>query len=897
MREWLARLADWFRREQLDRELADELRFHAEQLERDEQASGVPPSEAAWTARRRLGNLTSTREEARDRWSWPWLEQSGRHVRHALRGLGRSPGFTAAVVLTLGLGIGANTAMFSVVDRLMFRSFSGLRDPNQVHRVYLEYSHRGETIRNGTGHEYRRYLDLAQWSTRFTQFAGFREGRLAVGRRGESRERPVLAVSGSFFDFFEVRSVVGRFFGVAEDMTPIGAMVAVLGHDYWRTELGGAPDVIGRTIRVRNLDLEVIGVAPPGFVGVAEGAPPDVIVPITTYAGSMLPSDLGRTYYTQYNWGWMAMMARRAPGVSVEQASADLTAAYQRSWQAERDLNPNVAPVQAARPTAVAGPLRSAAGPGAGLESRTLLWVTGVAVIVLLIACANVANLMLARMIRRRRETALRLALGVSRGQLLARDLVESGLLATLGCLAGLALAEWGGAALRRLFVAGHSLDVVTDWRTLGVTAGFAAFAGIVTGFVPALLAGRRDLAADLRTGGRDGTGHRSRARGALLVAQAALSVVLLVGAGLFVRSLERVRSLRLGFDAERVLIASPNLRGVVLDSAANQVLGRRLLDVAKGLPGVERAALVSSVPFWSTSSTSLHVPGVDSVERLGRFTYQTATADYFATTGTRILEGRPFSETDRPGAAPVAVVSASMAAVLWPGRDAVGQCLHVGGARSPCTTVIGIAEDAIQSSLTETQQFRYYLPSGQYGDGRAEALLLRTRGRPADVAETARAALQREMPGDGYVTVQPLGDLVGTQQRSWKVGATMFAAFGALALVVAAVGLYGVIAYNVAQRMHELGIRTALGARGADLMRLVVRQGLGLAAAGTLFGLGLAALAAPWVEPLLFRQPVRDPLVYGGVGGLLFVVALLATVPPAIRATRADPNTVLHAD
>ena len=897
MREWLARLRDWFRRDQLDRELTDELRFHTEQLEKQALADGAAPDAAAQAARRRLGNVTQSREAARERWSWPWLDQLQQDLRYAVRGIRRSPGFAATVIITLGLGIGANAAMFGVIDRLMFRPFPYLTNPREVHRVYVQNTDRGKTFTAGNGLEYTRYLDFRKWTSSFSQMAAFTARTLAVGVGEGTKERSVGVISSSLFDFFTIRPVAGRFFTAAEDSTPRGASVVVLTYGFWQSQFGGRPDVIGQTLRVRNLLCVIIGVTPPGFIGVADEQPPELFIPITTYAGAEAGKDDVSTYYTRYNWGWMSVMARRKPGVSVAMATADLTQASVKSWNVMRQQETGYPPVESARPRGIAGSLKSAAGPDPGLESKTLLWVTGVAAIVLLIACANVANLMLARVLRRRRETAVRLALGVSRGRLVRQSLTESLLLAALGCAAGLLIAQWGSAALGHLFIKDGSLEVLTDWRTLGVAAGFALVAGTLVGIWPALAASRDDLAGSLKAGSREGTYVRSRTRTGLLVLQGALSVVLLVGAGLFVRSLTRVRALRLGFDPEQVVMIGPNLRGQKLTDPEQIALGERLLTATQNLPGVEHAARIHSIPFWSTSSTDLHVPGIDSVRRLGRFTYQTASADYFLTMGTRIIRGRAFGPADRDGTPKVAVVSEAMAAILWPGRDALGQCMKVGADSMPCTAVIGIAENAFQNSLTDDKRFHYYLPIDQYERANAIGLLAKVRGNPATVGESLRRALQRVMPGDGYITVDPMAEVVDNKRRSWQVGATMFVAFGALALLVAAVGLYGVITYNVAQRMHELGVRTALGARSGDLVRLVVGQGIRFVAAGVAIGILVALGAAQWIQPLLFEQSARDPVTYGAVAALLGVVAVLASAAPARRATRADPNTALRAD
>jgi predicted permease len=366
----------------------------------------------------------------------------------------------------------------------------------------------------------------------------------------------------------------------------------------------------------------------------------------------------------------------------------------------------------------------------------------------------------------------------------------------------------------------------------------------------------------------------------------------------LFVRSLERVSKVHLGYDAKPVLLARWNRRGEQMSTSERATVRRRVLDAARATAGVERAAWASNVPIQGTSTAALFVPGIDSVARLGRFTYQMASADYFETVGTRILRGRSFTTADAEGAPTVAVVSLGMARLLWPNRDALGQCLRVGADSMPCTTVVGVAEDAVHDPVKD-QPLRYYLPLDQFpAEGAFVSLLvLRVAGDPAARAETVRRSLQAAMPGQQYVTVQPLGDLLDQQRRSWRLGAAMFVAFGALALVVAAVGLYGVIAYNVGQRMHELGVRRALGAQASDVVRVVMGQGVRLAVLGVGVGGVLALAAARFVEPLLFRQSATDPVVFLAAGTALIVVAIVACAVPAAKAMRADPNTVLRTD
>jgi predicted permease len=381
-----------------------------------------------------------------------------------------------------------------------------------------------------------------------------------------------------------------------------------------------------------------------------------------------------------------------------------------------------------------------------------------------------------------------------------------------------------------------------------------------------------------------------------LLVVQCALSVVLLVGAALFVRSFRNVHRLELGYEPERVLYVSLQSRGVELTDEQADQLRERLLEGASNLPIVERASRTLTVPFWQSVDMPIIVPGVDSVDKLGIFTQQAASPSYFATMGTRVLQGRGITDADRRGAPTVMVVSASMARMLWPGGDVLGRCVKVGADTMPCTEVVGIAEDIKRESFADDPGLLYYLSMAQYPPG-AGGLFVRTRGVAAEQSEGVRRALQRLMPGASYVTVTPMEEIVEPNMRSWRLGATMFTAFGALALLVAAVGLYSVIAYTVTQRTHEMGVRVALGARTRDIVGLVLADGLRLAVVAVVLGAAVVLYAGRWVEPLLFDTSPRDPLVIIGIGVGLLLVAGAASLIPALRASRVDPAVALRAD
>jgi len=521
-----------------------------------------------------------------------------------------------------------------------------------------------------------------------------------------------------------------------------------------------------------------------------------------------------------------------------------------------------------------------------------------VALIVLLIACANVANLLLARALHRKREIALRLALGVSRWRLASQLLTESLLLALLGGVAGLFVAQYGGAVLRAsLLTRTARTALITDPRTLSFVGAASLLAGFLTGLAPVLQTRRADLTGDLKAGAREGAVDRSRTRVVLVVLQGALSVVLLVGAGLFVRSLDHIRQVPLGFDPDSVSVVDLQMRGVKLDSAGGVALRRRLLADARTIPGVTHVSRQGSVPLrnhWV--SQEIYVAGIDSSDRLGTFYLNAVTPDYFATMGTRLLRGRGITEADVAPAPRVMVVSQAMAGVLWPRKDALGQCVRVGNDTVPCTTVVGVAENIKSEDLDQDPGYFFYLSSDQFEPDYG-GLVVRTTLPGVAAQNSIRRQLQAAMPGPSYVDVTPLSEVFENKTQSWRLGATMFTVFGLLALALAAIGLYSVVAYNVAQRTQEMGIRVALGAEVRDLLRLVLREGLLLASVGVVLGGIVAVAAAPSLESLLFQESPRDPVVLMGVAVTLLVVAALASLVPAHRASRVDPMRALRSE
>jgi len=885
--------------EAVDHDLSDEIRLHLD-LEADEimRVEGLPAEEARRRARLAFGGVERIREEHRDVRGTGWIERRLQDTRYAFRGLRNHPGFALAVVLTLALGIGANAAMFSIVDRLLFRAPPLMHAASRAHRVYFATSYRGQ-VSQESHVAYARFTDLVHDTRSFDRLALFQERSVAVGGGIDAREMQVGIVSSGFFGFFDAPPALGRYYTSTEDAPPVGAPVLVLSYGYWQTRYGGRPDVIGQGLQVGATRYTIIGVAPRGMVGLWPDKPPVAFVPAATDAtehGARIGTR-GETWWSTYHWTWAEVMVERRPGVSREQADADLTQAYVRSYQNELAHSRHQQPLAIARPQARVRSILSDRGPNESSLAKVASWIGGVALIVWLIACANVANLLLARALQRRREIAVRLALGVSRTRLASQLMTESILLALIGGASGVLLAQLGGTVLRAAFLPSTSTaTVLADPRTLLYAGAAAILAGLFTGLVPWLQTRRVSLTSDLREGVRAGTYQRSRLRAGLLVFQGTLSVMLLVGAGLFVRSLSHVKAVPLGYHPGPVLMVETNMRGVTLDSARSVALIDRLHAAAVAIPGVDHAARQLTMPFWESWSTDLYVAGVDSVDKLGDFQLNAVSPEYFTTVGTRLTAGRGIGAEDVAGAPRAMVVSQAMARMLWHGQDPIGRCVRVDSDTLPCTYVVGVAENIKSSQLGDDPGLYYYLSAPQFHPNQG-GLFLAVRGDPGVMQETVRKALQPLMPGQAYVTVTPIRDIIGQQTQPWRLGASMFVIFGGLALLLAAIGLYSVIAFNVSQRRHELGVRIALGATMGNIVRHVVTGGVQLAIAGIALGAIIALALGHWIAPLLFDESPRDPAVFVLVAAVLLAVAALASFIPARRAARVDPVRALRAE
>jgi predicted permease len=886
-------------RETVDDDLEAELRFHFDRAVGDLVAAGLSRDAARREALRRFGDLQFHRHNIQDLGRRraamlrrrEWLDITRQHLGYALRSVRRSPGFTAAVVVTLGLGIGANATMFGIVDRILFKPPSGVAEAEQVRRMFVNRDFLGRTVTTRSI-TYPDFLDFDA-ADRLTGTAAYWTEERTL-RVGESSMRVRASdVTGSFFDVLGVNPAYGRLFTSDEDR-PGQPGLAVLSHRLWNRQFAGAADVLGRVLTIGNGRYTVVGVAPAGFTG-AELSRVDVWLSLHA-AGE---HEMGTRWRASRGTYWLTAIARLQRGVSLETAESEATALHRGGRSGDTRYDPEASITLA--------PLLDALGPRASDESVVTRWLAGVSLIVLLVACANVANLLLARGVRARREVAIRLALGVSRRRLIGQLLTESLVFAAIGGIAALVFTRWGGDAVRTLLLPDVAwLESPVNLRVLLFTSLATGVTGIVAGLVPAMQSSRPDVTGALKGFGGGGPVRHSKTRGAFLVVQGAFSVILLIGAGLFVRSVSRVQSLDLGMDTDRIVVVSLDVEGASnptpeLRTRLNQIF-QTAAERVRTIAGVDAASAAQSLQFWSSFSTSFRVPGRDSIPTLptGGPYVNRVTREYFSTMGMTVLRGRGFGPGDHhASAARVAIIDETMARLIWPEEDPLGQCVLIGrGEDVACTEIIGIAKDSRRQSITEDDVMQYFAPWEQAVVATTlNTLLVRTAGAPGALVETVRREVQAIDPAIRFANVRPLQQLIDPQIRSWRLGATMFTAFGGLALVVAGIGLYSVLAFGVAQRTHELGVRAALGATAGTLSGLVFGEGMLFTALGVGLGTVVAFLAGPAVAPLLYDVSPRDPAVFGIVIATLAMVAVVASVVPAWRTTRIDPTTALRAE
>jgi predicted permease len=727
----------------------------------------------------------------------------------------------------------------------------------------------------------------------FASVTAYSPDDMAFGRGGDAHELRGMRVSANFFSTLGVRPAVGRFFLPEEEGNPTAPRVLVLGYGFWQRQFEGSRSVVGRTLAIGEDQYTIVGVAPRGFTGVTT-EPVDAWVPLTA---NVTPDEYASWLRSRQAY-WLRIVGRLRPGLTPDKAAAIATASLRagaaRDGQSPRELA-TLAPT--VRLVSVL-PRQARAGTA---DARIAILLGAVSILVLLIACANVANLQLARGVARQREVAVRIALGIDRARLVRQLILETVLLALAAGAAAVAVTVWGGGIVRRvLFTSNLGTTNAADARVIAYTALAAIAAGIVSGLLPALQSSRPAVSDALRAGARAGGPMRSRTRTALLVVQAALTVVFLVGAVLFVRSLRRIQALPLGMEPERVLVVTARTSGMRITSAETSALYTRLLDAARAAPGVESAALGIGLPFATSWAEAVTVPGRDSMPltRDGGPYFNGVTSDFFRATGMRILRGRGLTEADRGTAARVVVVNKTLADLWWPNEDAIGHCMKVGGDTMPCAQVVGIVENSRRQNLIEDPAVQFFVPLDQapkWADVRV--LFVRPAGDAAKAVESLRRELQNRVPDAPYIEVSRLEDRVNPQMRTWRLGATAFGVFGLLAVVVAALGLYSVLAYDVSRRIRELGVRVALGAGRGDIARMVVGRAVRVAVAGALIGFSIAIAAGSAVEPLLFQTSVHDPTAFAAAAAVLFAVALLASVVPTRRAARVDPIVALRSD
>lgn len=805
-------------------------------------------------------------------WRAGWLQD----LRHAVRGLIRDARLAGFVVVTLALGIGGTAAMFGVVDRLFLRGPAHVVEPDDLVRLYLRFE--GSQPRTTPWIPYRT-AEAIRTEARNFEGVALHYARETLARLDAStRPLRVSTVGRGFFELLGTVPARGRFFGGSQD--PPSLDVAVVSWEL-ASRLASDGDVLGRTVELPERRYRVVGVAPPGFTGPGL-EPVDVWIPLA-------PDEAGSR-----NWN----VAARVRGAGAGPDGALPAAAEANRIHAVTD--PGRFFQWAREGRVIAAPLGSDDGAGEAAEVTVARLLTAVAAVVLVIGMANVVNLLLARLTRRRRELAVRTALGGGRWRMARLLVSESVVLAVLGGLAALPVAWGGGWLVRRVLLAHVAWpSSPLQGRVLALTFAVAGVVGVVLGLVPAWRANRSDVAAGLRAGSRGGGGRRARLHMGLAAAQVTLSAVLLAGAGLFLKSFRTLRVTDLGVDAGSVVavtLASLDPEAIPRATPREYALYMRALEAVAVDPDVARASVSLGLPFLYNFGLSIVVPGRDSIPTLpGGGPWLTAvTEGYFETVGTTILRGRGFTAAEVAGDEAVTVVSESMARLLWPGTDALGACVRVGDGESPCSRVVGVVEDVHRQGYREPPSLQYYVPLAPNGTFGGMTVTLRLRDGGEGALARIRSTLAEVDPAVDWVETTRLVSALEPQVRPWRLGSWVLGTAALLALAVAVMGVYGVLSYLVEQRRREIGIRIALGASMVGIRGLVLRTGLGATAAGLVAGLAAVLLSARWLEPLLVETRVGDPLVLSGVAGILLASGAAACLLPAGRAAGVEPSSCL---
>ena len=825
-------------------------------------------------------------------------------VRYGLRVLRASPGFAAVAILSLALGIGANTSIFSVVNAALLSPLP-VTEPDRLMYVFT-----GTSTSPWGVNSYPEYLDYRDKNEVFSDLLTYSE--ITVSTRVEDQTDLVTGsiVSGNFFDVLGVRAVLGRTFATEEDKTPNTHPVAVISYNLWQQRFGGDRNTIGGHLSLNGHSFTIIGVTPAGFNGPDILGNNDIYIPVMMqalvrpprggYSGDMNPDLLSRR-----GARWMKMIGRLKPGVTMEQAQAamsSIAAGLEQAYpETNRDFVATLFPVSKVDPIGYPQ-LISVAG--------LLLAVVG---IVLLIACANVANLLLARASARRKEIAVRLAMGASRFRLIRQLLTESLLISLAGGVAGLLLALWTIDVLKTATppdgIFAFTLDYRLDGRVLAFTFALSILTGAIFGLAPALQASKPDLVPALKNEASAAAQGRKRfnLRNALLVAQVALSLVLLIGAGLFLRSLNNAQSINPGFAADKILDAQLNINLLRYTKTQGQQFYTQVIERIEGLPGVESASLARVVPMSGTGRTSSFIiqgqEGPDNLDRSegsglpdNAFTVNANVVglNYFSTMGIPMLQGRDFNTQDSDKATRTVIVNSTFASRYFANESPLGKRMSFQSVNGPWTEIVGVVGDSKYRTLGENPRPSVYVPLSQNHET-GMTLHVRAAGNPLDIVSSVRREIQAIEPNLAVTNVQTLSSVVVASLFAARIGAVLLAVFGFLALVLATVGLYGVMSYTVSRRTREIGIRMALGAGKGNVLRLVLKEGLTLAGGGIAAGLIVAAGFTRLIASFLYGVSSLDAVTFAAIPLVLLVVALLASYMPARRAAKVDPMIALR--
>jgi putative ABC transport system permease protein len=812
-----------------------------------------------------------------------WL----RDLRHSVRGLARRPTFTAVALLSLALGIGANTAIFTAIKAVFLQSFP-VREPERLVAVFTSL----EGMQALLPVSYPNFVDLRDRGRTFSALITATPISLSLsGGGGEPERIDGEMVSGGYFDVLRVRAARGRTFLPEEDSTPGGHPVVVLSYGLWQRRFAADPNILGRTLSLNGHPFTVIGLAARGFRGTDGLTASDFWVPLMMHEQVMRRRV--RPFFEQRRATLLGVIGRLGPGVTLAQAQADLR-------RVGRDLAREYPEADEGRTLAAVPVLQALVDPnerqGYVKAGFVLAAMVGV---VLLVACANVANMLLARAAGRRREIAVRLAIGAARRQLVRQLLLESVVLALAAGALGLLLASWSRglvAGLQTPYLPA-TVDLSLDARVLLFTFGLSLATAFLFGLVPALQASRPEMVTALKGNETRAEGGRLPLRNLLVVAQVALSLVSLIGATLFLLSLRNALRIDPGFDSDHLLTASFDLDSSGYDEARGEQLLQRMVERARTLPGVRNAAVAESLVLaGQTLRRTIAVEGREPRPDESLIVQPNAVGlGYFDTLGIPLVRGRDFTLADRAGGQHVTIINRTMAERLWPGTDPIGRRFSM-KPTNETVTVVGVVQDVKYNSLGEEPQLAIYLPIAQSYSS-AATLHVRTSGKPGELAGPVRSALRELEPGLPLISVRSFPEVLDALLWVPRAGAVLLAIFGALAMVLAVLGIYGVMSYSVTRRHREIGIRMALGAERRNVILLFLGEGARMIATGLVLGLLLAFLSSRLIVTLLYGVEARNVLAFGGPALLLAAVAVLATYVPARQATAINPMIVMRQD